>query len=79
VGKVKDPTQYEILGDDLSFETLAIVLPWNDAAFRLAVNRALSQIYSGDAIVEVFRKNFGANAAPSPGLIVMFGLNVFPE
>jgi ABC-type amino acid transport substrate-binding protein len=79
VGKVKDPTQYEILGDDLSFETLAIVLPWNDAAFRLAVNRALSQIYSGDAIVEVFRKNFGANAAPSPGLILMFGLNVFPE
>jgi ABC-type amino acid transport substrate-binding protein len=79
VGKVKDATQYEILGDDLSFETLAIVLPWNDAAFRLAVNRALSQIYSGDAIVEVFRKNFGANAAPSPGLILMYGLNVFPE
>jgi ABC-type amino acid transport substrate-binding protein len=79
VGKVKDPSQYEVLGDDLSFETLAIVLPWNDAALRLAVNRALSQIYSGDAIVEVFRKNFGPNAAPTPGLIVMYGLNVFPE
>jgi ABC-type amino acid transport substrate-binding protein len=79
VGKVKDPTQYEILGDDLSFETLAIVLPWNDASLRVAVNRALSQIYSGDAIVEVFRKNFGPNAVPTPGLIVMYGLSAFPE
>jgi ABC-type amino acid transport substrate-binding protein len=78
-GKVKDASQYEILGDDLSFEQYAIVLPWGDAAFRLAVNRALAQIYSGDAIVEVFRKSFGPDLVPPPGLIVMYGLNAFPE
>jgi ABC-type amino acid transport substrate-binding protein len=78
-GKVKDPSQYELLADDLGFEPYAIVLPRGDASFRLAVNRALAQIYSSDAIVEVFRRNFGPNAAPSPALVIMYGLGSFPE
>jgi ABC-type amino acid transport substrate-binding protein len=78
-GKVKDPSQYELLADDLGFEPYGIVLPRGDANFRLAVNRALAQIYSSDAIVEVFRRTFGPNAAPSPALIIMYGLNSFPE
>jgi ABC-type amino acid transport substrate-binding protein len=78
-GKVKDPSQYELLADDLGFEPYAIVLPRGDAAFRLAVNRALARIYSSDAIVEVFRRAFGPNAAPTPALIVMYGLGSFPE
>jgi ABC-type amino acid transport substrate-binding protein len=78
-GKVKDPSQYELLADDLGFEPYAIVLPRGDASFRLAVNRALAQIYSSDAIVEVFRRNFGPNAAPSPALLIMYGLNSVPE
>jgi ABC-type amino acid transport substrate-binding protein len=77
--KVKDPSQFELLADDLSFEPYAIVLPRGDAAFRLAVNRALAQIYSGAAIVEVFRRNFGPNASPSPALLIMYGLNAFQE
>jgi ABC-type amino acid transport substrate-binding protein len=78
-GKVKDPSQFELLADDLGFEPYAIVLPRGDAAFRLAVNRALARIYSSDAIVEVFKRTFGPNAAPSPALLVMYGLGSFPE
>ncbi len=78
-GKVKDASAYELLGDDLGFEPYAIVLPRGDAAFRLAVNRALSQIYAGDAIVEVFRRAFGPNAKPTPALLVMYALNTYPE
>jgi ABC-type amino acid transport substrate-binding protein len=78
-GKVKDPSQYELLADDLGFEPYAIVLPRGDASFRLAVNRALARIYNSDAIVEVFKRNFGPNAAPSPALLIMYGLNSFPE
>jgi glutamate/aspartate transport system substrate-binding protein len=78
-GKVKDPSQYELLADDLGFEPYGIVLPRGDASFRLAVNRALAQIYSSDAIVEVFRRTFGPNVAPSPALVIMYGLNSFPE
>jgi ABC-type amino acid transport substrate-binding protein len=76
---VKDPSQFELLADDLGFEPYAIVLPRGDASFRLAVNRALARIYSSDAIVDIFRRAFGPNAAPSPALIVMYGLGSFPE
>jgi ABC-type amino acid transport substrate-binding protein len=77
--KVKDASQYELLGDDLGFEPYAIVLPRGDASFRLAVNRALAQVYSSDAIVQVFRRAFGPNAQPSPALLIMYGLNSYPE
>jgi len=76
---VKDPSQYELLADDLGFEPYGIVLPRGDASFRLAVNRALAQIYASDAIVEVFRRTFGANVGPSPALVIMYGLNAYPE
>jgi ABC-type amino acid transport substrate-binding protein len=78
-GKVKDASQYEILDDDLGFEPYAIVLPHGDASFRLAVNRALAQIYQSDAIVEVFRRAFGPNATPSQALALMYALNSYPE
>jgi len=78
-GKVKDPSVYEVLADDLGFEPYAIVLPRGDTSLRLAVNRALAQIYSSDAIVEVFRRAFGPNAKPSPALLVMYGINAYPE
>jgi ABC-type amino acid transport substrate-binding protein len=78
-GKVKDASQYEILDDDLGFEPYAIVLPRNDSSFRLAVNRALAQIYQSDAIVEIFRRTFGPNATPSQAIAIMYAINSYPE
>jgi glutamate/aspartate transport system substrate-binding protein len=77
--KVKDPTQYELLGDELGYEPYAIVVPLGASAFRLAVNRALSQIYSSGAIVEVFRRAFGQDAKPGAALLIMYGLSSYPE
>jgi len=77
--KVKDPLQYELLTDELGFEPYAIVLPLGATSFRLAVNRALAQIYSSGAIAEVFHRAFGPNAKPSSALVVMYGLNSYPE
>jgi glutamate/aspartate transport system substrate-binding protein len=68
-----------MLQEDLGFEPYAIVLPRGDAAFRLAVNRALGQIYNSDAIVEIFRGTFGADFSPSPALLVMYGLGTYPD
>jgi len=77
--KFKDPAQYTLLDEDLAYEPYAIVLPRGDSSFRLAVNRALSQIYASDAIVEVFRRTFGSGTKPSPGLMFMYQLNAYPE
>lgn len=78
-GKVKDPKQYAMLPDDLSFEPIAIVLPRNDSGFRLAVNRALAQIYRSPGIVEVFGKWFGPLGNPSGLLEAMYFLGAVPD
>jgi len=77
--KVQDPSKFELLGDDLGFEPYAIVLPRGDASFRLAVNRALSQIFQSAAIGEIFKHAFGPDAEPTPGLLIMYALSSFPE
>ena len=76
--KVKDPTQYTLLADDLSFEPYAIVLPRGDTSFRVAVNRGLSEIYRSKEIVDIFRSAFGG-LEPTPMLIVMYGLGAYPN
>ncbi len=77
--KLKDISEYDLLNDDIGYVPYAIVLPLGANGLRLAVNRALSQIYDGDAIVEIFRGAFGPAAKPSGALLVMYRLNVYPE
>ena len=77
--KVKDPAQYGVMDDDLGFEPYAITLPYGDSALRLAVNRALSEIYDSGAIVDIFRATFGPDAKPTPVLLVMYGIAAYPE
>lgn len=77
--KVKDATQYTLLEEDLSFEPYAIVLPRGDADFRLAINRALADIYRGNDIVDIFRSAFGAGAEPTTMLMMVYGLGAFPN
>jgi ABC-type amino acid transport substrate-binding protein len=76
--KVKDPTLYTLLADDLSFEPYAIVLPRGDASFRVAVNRGLSEIYRSNEIVDIFRGAFGG-LEPTPMLIIVYGLGAYPN
>jgi len=77
--KLKDASQYGMLDEDIGYEPYAIVVPLGANGLRLAVNRALSRIYDGDAIGEIWRGTFGPNAKPSPALVVMYRLNVYPE
>lgn len=77
--KVKDPSQYGVLEEDLGFEPYAIALPYGDARMRLAVNRALAEIYTSGAIAEIFRSAFGPDTRPTQALLVMYGIASYPE
>jgi glutamate/aspartate transport system substrate-binding protein len=77
--KVKDPSRYDLLDEDLGIEPYAIVLPRGDAAFRLAVNRGLAQIFSSTAITEIFGRSFGPSAKPSRALQLVFALGTYAE
>jgi ABC-type amino acid transport substrate-binding protein len=75
----KDPSRFGVLPDYLSIEPLAIVLPRGDASLRLAVNRALSQIYRSPVIVEIVQKWFGGLGKPSGVLEAMYLFGAIPE
>ena len=55
-----DASAYKMLPENLSYEPYAIVLPRGDWAFRLAVNRGLSRLYSSPQILEIYLKWFAA-------------------
>jgi ABC-type amino acid transport substrate-binding protein len=51
----------------------------NDAAFRLAVNRALAALYRSGAIAPIYEKWFGGFGKPTPAIQAMYLLNGLPE
>ena len=55
-----DASAYKMLPENLSYEPYAIVMPRGDWAFRLAVNKGLSQLYSSPQILEIYLKWFAA-------------------
>jgi len=75
-----DMSAYRLLPENLSYEPYAIVLPRGDWAFRIAVNRGLSQLYNSPDILKIYLKWFPA-MGESHGLfraaVYIFG--TFPE
>jgi len=77
--KAKDPKALALLGEPLSFEPYAIVLPRGDWATKLAVDSALSQIYKSSALPEIYNRWFGKLGRPGPLMEIMYGLGRLPE
>lgn len=74
-----DPAKLALLDRDFSFEPYALVVPRDDPDFRLAVNRALVEIYRSGDIDDIFYRWLGALGRPGPLLHSMFYLNTLPE
>ncbi len=68
-----------MLPDDLSYEPLAFAVPRGDSAFRLEVNRALTQVYVSGEIERIFAQWLGTLGKPSGLLAAMYLLNAIPE
>ena len=77
--KAKDPKAITMLGDELSFEPYAIVLPRGDDDFRLAVNAALAQVYRSGAISDIFGRWFGGLGKPGVMLQATYVFGAIPE
>jgi glutamate/aspartate transport system substrate-binding protein len=77
--QAKNPKGFALLAEDLSFEPYALMLPRNDSAFRLEVNRALTQIYLSGEIDSIYAKWLGPLGRPSGLLAAMYLLNAIPE
>jgi glutamate/aspartate transport system substrate-binding protein len=77
--QAKDPKVFAMLAEDLSFEPYAFMVPRDDSAFRLEVNRALTQVYVSGEIDQIFAKWLGKLGRPSGLLAAMYLLNAIPE
>jgi glutamate/aspartate transport system substrate-binding protein len=75
----KDPSLFTLPSILFSYEPYGFVLRRNDAAFRLAVNRALAGLYRSGDIAQIYERWFGAFGKPSPAIAAMYMLNGLPE
>ena len=74
-----DENALAVLPDDFSYEPYGIVVRRDDPDFRLAVNRALVDIYKSGEIDPIFQRWLAPLGKPSALLNAMFYLNSLPE
>jgi glutamate/aspartate transport system substrate-binding protein len=77
--EARDPSKISLLAEDLSFEPYAFALPRNDSAYRLEVNRALTQVYLSGDLETIFGQWLGKFGRPTGLLAAMYLLNAIPE
>jgi len=74
-----NPNAFTFITGDFSFEPFGLPMRRDDPEFRLAVNRALANIYRTGDIDGIFQRWLGALGKPGPLLHAMFYLNTLPE
>lgn len=78
--EARNPSRYSIISDIYSYEPYGFAIRRNDADFRLAVNRAIAQIYRNGEQGDIFYKwigRIGINVPPI--LAAMYQLSSIPE
>jgi ABC-type amino acid transport substrate-binding protein len=74
-----DPEKLTLLDKDFSYEPYALTVGRDDPDFRLAVNRALVELYRSGDIDQIFYRWLGSLGRPGPLLNAMFYLSTLPE
>lgn len=75
----KDPKRFGLANVLFSYEPYGFMLRRNDAAFRLAVNKALAQLYRSGDVAAIYERWFGGFGKPTPAIQAMYLLNGLPE
>ena len=75
----KEPKRFALANLLFSYEPYGLMMRRNDAAFRLAVNRALAALYRSGNIVNIYERWFAAFGKPSEAIQAMYLLNGLPE
>lgn len=73
------PSRFALADVLFSYEPYGLMMRRNDAAFRLAVNRALAGLYRSTRVSTLYERWFGAFGKPGSALQAMYFLNGLPE
>lgn len=75
-----NPNNYSLAEETFSYEPYGLMVPRNDAEFRLVANRAITKLFRSGQHVPIYNKWIGRiGIRPSPVLVAMYQLNVMPE
>jgi len=75
----RNPNAFAFIAGDFSYEPFGLPVRRDDPDFRLAVNRALADLYRTGDVDPIFQRWLGALGKPSPLLHSMFYLNALQE
>jgi glutamate/aspartate transport system substrate-binding protein len=75
----KDPRRFALANVVFSYEPYGLMLRRNDPAFRLAVNRALAELYRSGGFIPIYERWFGVFGKPPEAILAMYMLNGLPE
>jgi ABC-type amino acid transport substrate-binding protein len=75
----KDVEKLSLVEEFFSYEPYGLMLRRGDPAFRLAVNRALANLYRSGDIAPIYEKWFGSFRSASPFIAAIFLINGLPE
>lgn len=64
IAKSRNPEEYAVVGEFLSFDPYAIMLPQNDSQFRLIANSTLAELFRSGEINEIYAKWFEPMGVP---------------
>ena len=77
--KSSDPSKLRLADNYFSLEPYALALPRGDEDFRLAVDRALSQIDRSGEIPILFAHTFSNETQPSDTLKTLYSIAALPD
>jgi ABC-type amino acid transport substrate-binding protein len=75
----KDPKRFALANVVFSYEPYGLMVRRNDPAFRLAVNRALAELYRSGGFIPIYERWFGVFGKPPEAILAMYMLNGLPE
>ncbi len=80
ISKSKNPDDFAVVGDFLSFDPYALMVRRDDSAFELVGKKALAEVFRTGEIVEIYSKWFDPLGVPAdPLLQAAFILGALPE
>lgn len=80
IAKSKTPEEFAVVGDFLSFDPYALMVPRDDSAFELVGKTALANVFRSGEINDIYAKWFDPLGVPAdPLLQAAFRLGALPE
>ncbi|MET0568810.1 MAG: transporter substrate-binding domain-containing protein, partial [Hyphomicrobiaceae bacterium] len=80
ISKSRIKNELEVVGRNLSYEPYGLMLPRDDSAYRLVVNRTLADLFRSGEVEKIYAKWFDPLGVPiNPLLKAAFELQALPE